>query len=98
MRSRSFDLQRLRNIPILTMAAALGLSLKRTGGGIWNVQDADDPLGHTSLTIWEKKNCWKRWSGKTSGGVCQGSTIDLVMHIRDCDFKEAIAFLSQRFL
>lgn len=92
------DLLRLRSLSILRVAEALGLSLKRTGGTTWNVRDVDDPLGHTSLTLFEKTNTWKRWSGKTVGGVSAGSTIDLVMHIRECSFKDACAFLSSRLI
>lgn len=92
------DFAELRRIPILHVAQALGIELRRTGGDSWNVKSADDPLGYTSLSISERKNYWKRWSGKTSGGVSQGSVIDLVMHMRDCSFKEAVSFLSDRFL
>lgn len=92
------DLTRYYDIPILQVAGALGLELRQTGCNTWNVKDADDPLGYTSLSISERKNRWRRWSGKTSGGVSQGSVIDLVMHVRDCSFKDAVAFLSSRFL
>ena len=92
------DFSEYRRIPILHVAQALGIELKRTGSDSWNIKDEHDPLGHTSLSISEKRNRWKRWSGKTSGGVSQGSVIDLVMHIRDCDFKAAIEFLTNRFL
>ena len=92
------DFAKLRQIPILHVAQTLGIELRRTGSGTWNVKDAADPLGYTSLTISESKNRWKRWSGKTSGGVSQGSVIDLVMHIQDCDFKAAVEFLSNHFV
>lgn len=92
------EILRLRAIPILQVAQALGLELMRTGSNTWNEKDANDPKRHTSLTIFENSNRWKRWSGKLSGGVSQGSVIDLVMHVRDCDFKAAIEFLSLRFL
>ena len=95
---RKHDLKHYHELPIIRVAESLGLQLRRTGNGIWNVKDTNDPLGYTSLTISEKKNRWKRWSGKISGGVSQGSTIDLVMHVRDCTFKEALEFLSSRFL
>jgi len=92
------DFSELRHIPILHVAQALGIELKRTGGDSWNMKGAHDPLGYTSLSISEKRNRWKRWSGKTSGGVSQGSVIDLVMHIQECNFKDAIEFLTNRFL
>ncbi len=92
------NLDHCRNIPILRVAESLGLELRRTGSGTWNVKDGNDRLGYTSLTIFEKTNNWRRWSGKVSGGVSKGSIFDLVMHMRDCNFKEALNFLSSRFL
>ncbi|MFA6039729.1 MAG: hypothetical protein WCV62_02585 [Candidatus Peribacteraceae bacterium] len=91
------DIAELRRISILQAAQALGIELKRTGCGSWHVKDANDPIGYTSLSISESKNFWKRWSGKTSGGVSKGGVIDFVMHIRDCDFKTAVDILSSRF-
>ena len=98
MKRPKHDFAELRRIPILRVAEKLGMELKRMGNGVWNMRDANDPLGHNSLAISESKNYWKRWSGKTSGGVSQGSVINLVMHIRDCSFKEAVSFLSTHFL
>lgn len=92
------DFAGLRSLPILHVAQALGLMLKRTGSGTWNVKDSDDSLGYTSLTVFETTNTWHRFSGKESGGVHRGSPIDLVCHVRDCSFKEAVEFLSSRFL
>ena len=88
---------RLRAIPILDVARVLGLELKKMGHGIWNVKDVSDSKGFTSLTIFEKTNTWKRFSGKDFGGVSYGSTIDLVIHIRECPLRQAIEFLSSSF-
>jgi hypothetical protein len=96
-KARHVDIKTLKTIPILEVAAALGLPLKKTGFGAWSEKSADDPLGVTSLTIFENKGFWIRYSEKTSGGVYKGSVIDLVMHIRDCDFRAACEFLASAF-
>ncbi|MDD4628260.1 MAG: hypothetical protein PHE68_02580 [Candidatus Peribacteraceae bacterium] len=90
---RRFDA--LRRIPILSVAAALGLSLVKTGGGTYAVRE-DREI--TPLVLFEKTNSWHRFSGKEQGGVSHGSTLDLVMHVRECPLREAADFLSTRFL
>ncbi len=91
------DLAALKAIPIVEVANALRLPLKKMGAGVWNEKSADDPLGVTSLTIFERRNWWIRYSEKTQGGVYKGSVIDLVMHVRDCDFRSACEFLTSSF-
>lgn len=92
------DFACLRQIPILRVAEALGMGLRRTGSHVWNMKDAEDIRQNSSLTIFENTNTWHRFSGKDAGGVHGGSTIDLVMHIRDCSFKNAVYFLSSHSL
>lgn len=94
----SIDLDKLRAIPILHVAQALGMELMRTGSGLWNMRDPGNPREAASLTIFEKTNSWYRFSGRSDGGVSGGSQIDLVIHMQECDFKTAIQFLSNRFL
>lgn len=89
------DCSKLRAIPILRVAEALGMALVPRGAGVHALREERNI---TSLMIFEKTNSWHRFSGKTSGGVSGGSPIDLVMHIHDCSFKEAVSYLSQRFL
>ena len=89
------DFKALRNIWILQVAEALHIDLVRTGAGTYAMRDEREI---TSLVIFEKTNTWKRFSGKESGGVSQGSPIDLVMHIRECSFEQAIEFLTSTFL
>ncbi len=67
----------------------------RTGARTYNMREEREI---TSLVIFEKSNTWHRFSGKERGGVSRGSTIDLVMHIRQCSFRMAIDFLTSRFL
>ncbi len=87
-------LDHLRQISILSVAQALRMDLVKVGTGTYALRVEREI---TSLSISEKWNRWKRWSGKTSGGVSEGSTIDLVMHMRDCTFQDAVQFLTTRF-
>ncbi len=89
------DFDALRQIPILEVAHQLGVEAIKTGAGTYAMRDEGEI---TSLTLFEKTNTWKRFSGKEKGGVSQGSTLDLVMHIHECSLKEAAEFLSTCFL
>lgn len=96
MRKRA-ELDRLKAIPIVDVAHALGLELAKQGGGVWGMRNPYDQKDITSLKLFEKSNNWKRFSEIKQGGVSHGSTIDLVMHINECDFKTAVEFLSSHF-
>ncbi|MDD5055018.1 MAG: hypothetical protein PHZ00_01990 [Candidatus Peribacteraceae bacterium] len=89
------DYVKLRHISILSVAHALSMELVRTGGETWNRREGKKI---TSLTLFTKTNTFYRFSGKTSGGVCGGSPLDLVMHARDCSLQEAAQFLTSHFL
>lgn len=93
-KKKHHDLDALKKIPIINVAGKLGLQLIKVGPGVWNEKDAEKPGCVTSLTLFERTNTWKRFSGKERGGVSKGSTIDLVIHVRECDFKTAISFLA----
>lgn len=97
MPRKKLNIVSLKQIPILHVAEVLGIALRKTGSGIYNQRSDEDEKGMTSLTIFEEKNRWFRYSGKTIGGVCSGSTIDLVMHMHESDFKTACAFLQKMF-
>ncbi len=89
------DFAKLRQIPILDVAHTLGMELVRTGSDTYNKREGKEI---TSLTLFTKTNTFYRFSGKTTGGVHRGSSIDLVMHIRDCSLSEAVYFLTSNFL
>lgn len=94
---KKVNLERLREIPILEVAEALGMELMKEGS-TWAMRDPNERKAASSLTIFPGSNRWKRWSGVVRGGVSQGSVIDLVMHMRDnSDLSEAIEFLKSRF-
>ena len=88
------DFAVLRSIPILDVARTLGMEIARTGADTYNMRDGREI---TSLVLFVKSNTWFRYSGKELGGVNHGSTIDLVMHIRECPLSEAALFLSTNF-
>jgi sugar phosphate isomerase/epimerase len=90
---KNFDA--LRQIPILEVAHQIGVEVVKTGAGAYAMR-VDGEI--TSLTLFEKTNTWKRFSGKEQGGVSQGSTLDLVMHINECSLQDAAEFLSTCFL
>lgn len=90
--TRRIDFSVLRKIPIEQVANALGIPLKRTGSGVWNVASTEDPKGYTSLTIFENSNRWKRFSSGAGGG-----TIDLVMEWKGCSLEMAVDFLTTHF-
>lgn len=92
------DLEKLRRIPILDVADALGMDLVKEGS-TWAMRDQETGKGASSLTLFPGSNRWKRWSGIERGGVSSGSVIDLYMHVRNTtDVTEAIQWLSNRFL
>lgn len=94
---KKIDLDRLREIPILDVAEALGMDLMKEGS-TWAMRDPQQRKSASSLTLFPGSNRWKRWSGIERGGVSSGSVIDLVMHMRDLnDVSDAIEFLSDRF-
>jgi len=95
---KRIDHATLRQIPILRVAESLGMELQRTGYQTWNMKDPENPRENSSLAIFENTNSWHRFSGKEQGGVHRGSVIDLVMHMRECVFRDSCEFLSSRFL
>lgn len=77
---------RMREIPLEEVSAALGL-----------FTDPHDPsklrdeIGEFSITITDQKfTSWKHGGGG-------GGAIDLVKHVLECDFNDALAWLSARY-
>lgn len=89
------DFTKVRNIPILQVAQALGMDIVKEGTA-WAMRE-DGSREVTSLTLFPDNNRWKRWSGIEYGGVSSGSVIDLVMHIQNVDMKKAVSWLTQHF-
>ncbi len=97
MRKRRINLDAIKKIPIVQVAQCLNINLRKIGGGVWAERDPEQEGGVSSLRIFEDSNRFKRFSGKEQGGVSAGSTIDFVMHVKECDFKEAISYLASSF-
>ena len=87
------DLNEIKAKPILHVAERLGISLARSGAGVWNMKDPDSTKDVTSLVIFEKTNSWHRFSGKEENGVSGGSVIDLVIFSQGGNVKDAINYL-----
>jgi len=84
-------LDQLKSISIFTVATALGLDLqKRSDTSAFPV--FIDGI-ETSLFIYPETNSFHRFSQK--GIRPSGSVIDLVMHIKECDIRAAISFLTE---
>lgn len=73
------------------------MPLVKIGGRNWAMKSPERPREVSSLVLDTKTNTWRRWSGKTQNDVDHGSTIDLVIHLRGCPFREACEFLLSIF-
>jgi hypothetical protein len=98
MRKNHLKFSELRALPIHRVGVALGAQFRKVGPGAWAMVDPEKPKTITSLVLLERSNRWKRYSGVTIGGVSEGSVIDLVCHLRDCSFEEAVGWLSSVYL
>jgi hypothetical protein len=93
--SKNVDLDSVKRVPILDVADRLGMDLVRTGSNRSYALREDGEI--TSLQIDTSNNRWKRFSGVERGGVNGGSVIDLVMHMKETDFKSALEWFTQNF-
>ena len=88
------DYAKLRQLPILDVAHLLQMETVPYGSGSKAMKE-DGQI--TSLVLFEHTNSFHRFSGKEQGGVSGGSPIDLVMHMKECSFEEAVEFLTSSF-
>ncbi|MBR8840836.1 MAG: DUF3991 domain-containing protein [Stigonema ocellatum SAG 48.90 = DSM 106950] len=77
----------LRDLPLEDVAWQLGLTQDTKGDGRWK------GTGHIIINI-DGLKFYNFAPGVDSGG---GGAIDLVMHVNECNFKQAIAWLHDRF-
>ena len=75
---------RVRELPLDEVAIELGLSPEPTDKHKWKNER------HTISITGSKFYDWKQMQGG-------GGSIDLVMHVNECDFKQAVVWLSARF-
>ena len=83
----SSNLDGLRQIPILEVAERLGIRIKGKKALCFSGHDTKP-----SLSFLPEKNIWKCF-----GCGLRGSSIDLVMHVKEVNFKGAIDWLSTSF-
>ena len=76
----------LRDLPLDDVAWHLGLIHDKKGSGRWK--------GHDCIINIDDSKFHDFAPGKNKGG---GGAIDLVMHVNGCNFKQAIAWLNDRF-
>ena len=76
----------LRELALEDVAWQLGLDRDHSQSNRWR--------GHGHIINIDKSKFYDFAPGYQKGG---GGAIDLVMHVNDCDFKKAIAWLSDRF-
>ena len=90
MKSRFYDLQYIKAIPIADYLHACGIKpAKRYNGyALYHAHYREDP--NASLKVDFRQNLWHDYG--TSQG---GSIIDLVMKMRGCSAYEAIAHLAE---
>ena len=90
-RSGRFDLDRLRAIPIASVARNLGFSLAPSGNGRCRLPGHDDRNPSFSIrTLTNRFTCY------ACGG--RGDVIALVMAMEGLDFVDACAWLDDRYL
>ena len=95
--SDSLDIKRLQATgSIIDVANALGMKIKKSGSGVWSLME-EGSNDETSLRLFEKTNTFKRFSEKTSGGCSKGDIVNLVRHVQDCDFKQAVEWLTSYY-
>lgn len=88
-----FDIEKIKDLNIVTVAADLGLSMKRQGSHYvclcpWHNDH------HNSLVLYQNTNdehCYCFACGKG------GSVLDLVMQVQNCDFQDAAKYLSDTY-
>lgn len=76
----------LRDLPLDDVAWQLGLIHDTKGSSRWK--------GHGCIINIDSEKFYDFAPGKNKGG---GGAIDLVMHVNGCNFKQAIAWLNDRF-
>lgn len=76
----------LRDLPLDDVAWHLGLIHDKKGNNRWK--------GHGCIINIDSSKFYDFAPSKDKGG---GGAIDLVMHVNDCNFKQAIAWLNDRF-
>jgi hypothetical protein len=83
-----------KHIPILGVARALGLTIRRGKAKCWRVRNHRHGDADPSLSFFEKRNRCRCFVCDMRGGH---SNIDLVMGVLDCDLGSAVQWIAERF-
>lgn len=89
--NKRVDVERIRAVPIATVAAELGFRLNQRGGGLCRLPGHEDR--RPSFTLRLSSNSFKCFACGRGGSV-----IDLVMTMEGLDFLQACHWLSERYL
>ncbi len=82
------DLSEFKRLPVVEVASALGLDVEKGSKCRCFIHEDSNP----SLVFFKDSNRWHCFGCSTGG-----DTIELVKRFLDVDFKEALAWLRQRF-
>jgi hypothetical protein len=83
-----------KRVPILGVARALGLTIRRGKAKCWRVANHRHGDVDPSLSFFEKRNRCRCFVCDTHGGH---SNVDLVMGVLNCDLGSAVRWIAERF-
>jgi hypothetical protein len=83
-----------KNVPVLGVARALGLTIRRRKAKCWRVEKHRHGDLDPSLSFFEKRNRCRCFVCDMRGGH---SNIDLVMGVLGCDLGSAVQWIAERF-
>src|SRR5436190_1007165 len=83
-----------KNVPILGVARALGLSIRYRKTQCWRIENHRHGDRDPSLSFSEKHNCCKCFVCDVKGSH---TNIDLVMHVLGCELGAAVQWIAERF-
>jgi hypothetical protein len=83
-----------KHVPILRLARALGLTIRRRKAKCWRVEKHRHGDVDPSLSFFEKRNRCRCFVCDMRGGH---SNVDLVMGVLGCDLASAVQWIAERF-
>jgi hypothetical protein len=86
VRSLELKTQQLRDLPLVDVAWELGLNCDRTHQSRWK--------GHGHIINIDGPEFYDFAPDQQKGS---GGAIDLVMHVNNCNFRQAVVWLHERF-
>ncbi len=83
-----------KHVPVMGVARALGLTIRRGKAKCWRVANHRHGDVDPSLSFHEKRNRCRCFVCDMKGGH---SNVDLVMSVLDCDLGSAVQWIAERF-